>query len=211
MRPVLRPALVALLVSWQGLAAAGPDDEFKRAELAYARGDVVAAMAALRAPARAGHAPSQTFLAFILDRADFVDEAFALYRDAAAQGHAEGHAGLALAYQTGRGVAKDEKQALAHFSKAADAGHAPSIEQLAQAHLRGDLGLAGASQTDTLAPVRRAAERGHLMSVDALAQAYAVGRWGMDPDPAQAATWRMRAAELRAQRGARPAPTAGRR
>jgi TPR repeat protein len=75
-------------------------------------------------------------LAFILDKADFVDEATALYRAAAAQDDADGHAGLAHAYLTGRGVAKDEKLALQHFSKAADLGHAGSRAVVARAAAR---------------------------------------------------------------------------
>ncbi|HET9978626.1 MAG TPA: hypothetical protein VFQ20_14400 [Burkholderiaceae bacterium] len=107
-------------------ALAAPADDHQRGMAAYQRGDVVAAMAALRAAAKAGHAPSQAMLGFILDKADFVDEALALYRAAAAQNDADGHAGLGNAYLAGRGIAKDEKQAMRHFSKAADLGHVAS-------------------------------------------------------------------------------------
>jgi TPR repeat protein len=112
---------------------AAPADDHQRGMAAYQRGDVVAAMSAFRAAARSGHAPSQSMLAFILDKADFVDEAAALYRAAAEQNDAEGHAGLANAYLTGRGVAKDEKLAMRHFSKAADLGHAVSASIVARA------------------------------------------------------------------------------
>lgn len=192
---------VAMCVAfWAAMAVAAPADDHARGVAAYNRGDVVAAMSALRAPAKAGHAPSQVFLAFILDRADFVDESFALYRDAAAQDHPEGHAGLANAYLTGRGIAKDEKVALQHFSKAAELGHPLSVEIVADLHLKGQLGLAGASDGQVLAAVRRAAERGHLASIDALAEAYRGGRWGLAADAQQAAIWRTRGTELRARR-----------
>lgn len=196
-------------VWWATVAGAAPADDHARGVAAYNRGDVVAAMSALRAPAKAGHAPSQVFLAFILDRADFVDESFALYRDAAAQGDSAGLAGLANAYLTGRGIAKDEKAALQHFSKAAERGHALSVEIVAEAHLKGQLGLAGAPDAQVLAAVRRAAEQGHLPSIDALAQAHASGRWGLPADAAQATTWRQRGAELRAQRAAPASSPAG--
>jgi TPR repeat protein len=202
-------ALAAAVLS-AAPAGAAPADDHARGLAAYNRGDVVAAMSALRAPAKAGHAPSQVFLAFILDRADFVDEALALYRDAAAQDDPAGHAGLANAYLTGRGIAKDEKAALQHFSKAAERGHALSIEVVADAHLKGQFGLAGAPDAQVLAAVRRAAEQGHLPSIDALAQAHASGRWGLADDPAQAAAWRQRGAELRARRAlpaSAPAPS----
>ena len=202
----MKRATLILALAAAALSAAGagptPADDHARGLAAYNRGDVVAAMSALRAPARAGHAPSQVFLAFILDRADFVDEALALYRDAAAQDDPAGHAGLANAYLTGRGIAKDEKAALQHFSKAAERGHALSVEIVADAHLKGQFGLADAPHAQVLAAVRRAADQGHLSSIDALAQAHASGRWGLAADAAQATAWRQRGAELRAQRAA---------
>ena len=193
-------ALLSAALLLAAAASAAPTDDFKRGEQAYARGDVVGAMAALRPAARAGHAPSQVLLAFILDRADFAEEAFGLYRDAAAQGDPEGHAGLAVAYLSGRGVAKDEKLALQHFSKAAELGHDKSIQVLAEAHVKGDMGLARAPAADVLSALRRAADRQYLPAMDALAEAYAGGRWGLTPDAAEAAQWKTRAAELRKQR-----------
>lgn len=113
-------------------AAAAPADDHQRGLQAYRRGDVVAAMAALRPAAQAGHAPSQVLLAFILDRGDFPEEAARLYRQAAGQGDAEGHAGLAGLLLAGRGIAKDETAARAHFSKAAALGHAGAAQVLQQ-------------------------------------------------------------------------------
>lgn len=193
------------IVAWAWLAVAGstlaaPEDDHRRGLLAYQRGDVVAAMAALRAPAQAGYAPAQTLLAFILDRADFVDEALVLYRGAAAQDDAQAHAALAGLHLDGRGVAKDEKAALRHFSKAAALGHAASIDFVADAHIRGQLGAAAVGSEEALAAVRRAAAQGHLDSVLALAQAHATGRWQLPVDAAEAGRWQRRAAELRLQR-----------
>jgi len=131
-----RGGLRALCLALPMAATAAPADDHQRGLTAYQRGDVVAAMAALRPAAKAGHAPSQSLLAFILDKADFVDEAAALYRAAAAQNDAEGHAGLANAYLSGRGVAKDEKLAMLHFSKAADLGHAASRAVVVRAAAR---------------------------------------------------------------------------
>ena len=140
-RRTLAPCLLALVAACVGLDAAGaPADDHQRGEQSYRRGDVVGAIAALRPPAQAGHTPSQTLLAFILDRADFADEAARLYQAAAAQDDPEGHAGLANAYLTGRGIAKDEKRAWQHFSKAAELGHAASIEAVANAYAKGLFG-----------------------------------------------------------------------
>lgn len=123
-------------------AAPAPADEHRQAVAAYRRGDVVAAMTLLETPAAAGHAPSQTLLGFILERADFPEKAVALYRRAAAQDDAEAHAGLANLYLSGLGVAKDEKAAFEHFSKAAALGHATSIDVLAKVYREGGLGIA---------------------------------------------------------------------
>lgn len=196
-------AIAALLVCSLGPRAA-PADDYKRGLFDYQRGDLAAAMTTLRGAATAGHAPSQALLGFILDRADFSTEALALYRDAAAQNDAEGHAGLASLYLTGRGIAKDEKLAFAHFSKAAELGHANSIEALASAYLNKQLGLDpdGRDAAAGQAALRRAAERGHLASAEALARAYRSGGFGVAADPAQAATWEARATELRKQNAA---------
>lgn len=123
------------------VAVAAPEDDHRRGLQAYNTGDVATAMSALRAPATAGHAPSQSLLAFILDRGDFVEEAARLYALAAAQGDAEAQAALGNFYLSGRGVAKDEKQALSYFSKAAEQGHVLAIQVLAQAHREGGFGL----------------------------------------------------------------------
>ena len=137
MRMVMATVLLkgSLAAAW-----AAPEDDHRRGLAAYHRGDVATAMAALRAPARAGHAPSQSLLAFMLDRGDFVDEAAALYRQAAAQDDPEALYALANFHLTGRGVAKDEKQALALFSKAAELGHAASMQVISQAQARGLIG-----------------------------------------------------------------------
>jgi TPR repeat protein len=190
-------------------AVAAPADDHARGLLAYQRGDVVAAMAALRPAAKAGHTPSQALLAHILDRADFPEEAATLYRQAADSGDAEGHAGLANLLLIGRGIAKDEKRAREHFSKAAELGHVLATQVIADAHLKGQMGLTLPSSDPAQAVValKRAAEQGHLPAIDALALAYRRGDYGLAADATQAATMQARAAELRRQRAA--APTKG--
>jgi len=210
-RGTVRLAGSAALLLSLALSAATLNEDYLRGQTAYQRGDVVGAMAALRPAARAGHAPAQSLLAFILDRADFVDEAAQLYRDAAAQGDPEGLAGLANLQLTGRGLAKDEKAAFVHFSKAADAGHAPSVEVVASAWLKGQMGCnAAAEPAAAVAAWRRAAAGGHLPSVEALQLAYQQGRHGLAADPAETARWQQRVAELRKQRAAKPVVKAAR-
>ncbi len=199
--------VVAVLMVLAAPVHAAAQDDYQRGLQAYHRGDVAAAMAALQTAAQAGHAASQSLLGYILDRADFAEQSAALWQQAAAQGDAEAHAGLANLYLTGRGVVKDEKQALQHFSEAASRGHVLAAEVLAAAWLNGRMGLdAAAEPAAALAAVQRAAGMGHLPSTQALAQAHRTGRFGLPLDEAQALSWQARAASLQAQRAGKPAP-----
>lgn len=199
-----------LLCSLATMAA--PADDHARALGLLQRGDVVGALGALRAPAAAGHVPSMSLLGFINDRADMVDEAARWWREAAAKGDAEAHVGLANLHLAGRGLAKDEKQALQHFSEAAALGHAGAAAALSEAWLKGQLGLdAAARPQDAVASWQRAAGQGHVRSAEALALAYREGRHGLAPDAAQAAHWQAQVARWRAPRPAASAPAGAQR
>lgn len=188
-------------------ASADPAEAHRRGMQAYRRGDVVAAMSALRPAARAGHAPSQTMLAFILMQAGEDAEAARLYREAAAQGYAEGHYGYGGMLQVGRGVAKDEKAALEQFSKAAALGHGPAIELVATAWAARQMGADPAAQPAVArAAWLKAAEQGHLPSAELLAQAYRKGEYGLPVDEAQAKRWAEQARQWRQQRAAASRP-----
>lgn len=140
-RLAVRTAL-ALCIAFSAVAQLNPAEGHRQGLEAYQRGDVVAAMRALRPAAEAGHAPAQALLGFILERSGDLDEALKLYTRAAVQDDVEGHVGLAQMLLVGTGVAKDEKRALQHFSKAAELGHAGSIVWLAEAYRKGRYGLA---------------------------------------------------------------------
>jgi TPR repeat protein len=204
-----RWAVVTAGIWCMAQAMAGSVEDYQRGREAYRRGDVVASMAALRPAAAAGHAAAQSLLGYIYDHSGFIEESVVLWQKAAAQGDAEAHVGLGNAYLTGRGVAKDEKLALRHFSKAAAAGHDASVEVVATAWIKGQMGAnATAEPALAMAAVRRAAEKGHLPSMDALALAYRDGQFGVVPDAVQAAAWQTRATALRQQRAAALAPGA---
>lgn len=155
-----RVALALLLAGQIPEAGAAPADDHRRGLDAYHRGDVVAAMRALRPAAEAGHAPAQVLLGFILEKSGDPEPAARLYAQAAAQDEAEGHASLAHLLLTGQGVAKDEKRALGHFSKAAERGHGPSIQWLAEAYRRGLHGLVSTAPEAALWQQRAAALKG---------------------------------------------------
>ena len=99
----VRWAVAGVLALAAAMAQAGPEEDYQRGLLAFHRGDVTGAMSALKPAAAAGHAPSQTLLAYILDRADFIDEAARLYLLAADQDDPEAVAALGGLYLTGRG------------------------------------------------------------------------------------------------------------
>lgn len=188
-------------------AWAAPADEHQRAVGLLQRGDVSGALRVLAAPAAAGHAPSMSLLGFINDRADVPEVAARWWREAAAQGDAEAHVGLANLHLAGRGLAKDEKLALHHFSEAAALGHAGAAAALAEGWLKGQLGLDAAAQPQAaVAALQRAAGQGHLRSAEALALAYREGRHGLVPDAAQAAHWQAQVTRWRTQRAVVSAP-----
>ena len=133
--------VLALLLLWHVcLAWAAPEDDYRLGADAYRAGDVVRAMALLKTSADAGHAPSQSLLAYILDQAEFNEEAFAYYRKAAAQGNADGEYGLGSMYAVGEGVKRDPAEARKWITRAAERGHAAAINSLAQAYIEGELG-----------------------------------------------------------------------
>lgn len=151
---------IALVLACNAFAQVSPAEGHRQGLAAYQRGDVVAAMRALRPAAEAGHAPAQALLGFILEKSGDLDEAIKLYTRAAAQDDVDGHVGLAQLMLVGSGVAKDEKRALQHFSKAAERGHAASIVWLAEAYRKGRHGLAPEAPEAALWQQRAAALKG---------------------------------------------------
>lgn len=188
--------ILAALLAWQiGLAWAAPEDDFRAGSQAYRGGDVVQAMALLKKSADAGHAPSQSLLAYILDKAEFNDEAIAYYRKAAAQGDPEGEFGLGTMYAAGEGVKRDLAEARKWITRAAEKGHAGAINATAQAYINGDLGIDAAQRKseEALRWVRRAADAGHLPAMENLAVAYRTGGYGLAIDLKQAEALEARA------------------
>jgi TPR repeat protein len=181
--------------------AAAPEDDHRRGEEAFRRGDIVGAMAALRGPAEAGHAPSQALLGSILDQAELNEEALAWYRKAAQQGDAGGEYGVGTMYLSGEGVTRDAAQAYSWILRSAEKQYGPAVIALASAYLgaeKGGLppGLDGGSAAEWL---RKAAALEHLPAVDALARAYRAGGFGISPDAAQAEQYAARAAAIRSK------------
>lgn len=188
------------------MAWAAPDDEFREGSKAYSSGDVVQAMALLRKPADAGHAASQSLLAYILDKSGFNDEALAYYRKAAAQGNADGEFALGSKYASGEGIKRDHAQARKWITSAAEKGHVSATSVLATAYVKGDLGVGEGERggAEALRWVRRAADTGDVAAMTELAGAYRTGAYGLSVDQKQAEALE---AKVRKARGA-PAKSA---
>lgn len=177
-----------LLLGHACFAWATPEDDYRAGSAAYRGGDVVQAMALLKKSADAGHAQSQSLLAYILNQAEFNDEAVAYYRKAAAQGDPDGEFGLGSLYAAGEGVKRDPAEARRWIERAAEKGHAAAINSLAQAYIGGELGITEMQRNgaEALRWVRRAADSGYLPAMTRLASAYRTGAYGLAVDLKQA-------------------------
>lgn len=170
----------AVLMLSCAVGRAEPQEEFEKASIAYRNGDVSGAMEMIRAPADAGHAPSQALLGMILESAGMFEESVAYFRKSAAQGDVEGEFGLASALASGRGVERDLPEARRLYELAAGRDHRQSIELMAELVMRGGLGLEPKPRPDarSLEWVRKAAEHNYLPSLDYLARGYRDGSVG---------------------------------
>lgn len=89
-----------------------------------------------------------------------------------------------LAYETGQGVAKDERKAAALYREAADKNYAPAQRQLAALYLRGAGGLPKDDQA-AFQLLEKAARQNDPLAQMELARLYDEGR-GVPKDPAKA-------------------------
>lgn len=192
-----RVALCVAMVIAAGLVHAGPQEDFAEGEKAYDRGDVVTAMEFMRKAADAGHAKAQARLGFILDRSEFDDEAVKYFRLSAQQGEAEGEFGLATMHISGEGVKKDMPEAKRLLMLSAGRGHAPAVQVLAGAYIKGELKMAPGEETQVSGWLRGAADGGYLPAIDAVVKALETGGFGFAPDAKLAAEYRAKADELR--------------
>lgn len=198
---------MTVLLFWQaGIVLAAPEDDFRKGSDAWRAGDVVEAMALLKGPADAGHAPSQALLAYILDKAEFNEEAVAYYRKAAEQGNPDGEFGLGGMYAAGEGVKRDPTEARKWITRAAEKNQNSAIVTLAHAYIQGGLGIEESERNSAAALnwIRRAADIGNVPAMERLAIAYRNGAYGLGVDvkQAEALEAKVRAARGIAEKGA---------
>jgi TPR repeat protein len=110
----------------------------------------------------------------------------------AAQGNADAQVNLGLMYAEGRGVPKDDAQAVGWFRRAADQGNAVGQKNLAVMYFNGR----GVPKDDTqaFAWFSKAAEQGNPDAQNNLALMYAEGR-AVPKDDSKAIAWYRKAAD----------------
>lgn len=185
----LRRLLMTLML-W-GAAVVGAEDPaalLARGETAFNRGDLGEAIALFRDAALQGHAPAQSRLAFVLDRAEENEEALEWYRKAAAQGDAQGQLGLGQMIAIGEGTQRDPPAGLVWIRRAADQGLLPAIVAAARMLEDGQ----PATLRDPAAAYdywRRAAQVGEHGAMRRLVSVYRNGELGQVVNEAEAKAW----------------------
>ena len=127
--------------------------------------------------------------------ADYVEdpiEQAAWYRRAADQGYAPAQSSLGLMYHEGRGVERDESQAIAWLRKAAEQGTWGAPFQLGLIYHSTENAVRDPGEAARW--FRIDAERGHTRAQACLGNMYRDGE-GLPRDPVEAAAWYRRAAE----------------
>jgi uncharacterized protein len=104
-------------------------------------GNVVDAMTQLTAIAEKGYAPSQVWLATIMDQAQQDDDAVKWFRKAADQGDPAGEYGLGLMYGKGEGIKQDNAKALEFVTRAAEKNYSDAVFALAAVYTKGGFGV----------------------------------------------------------------------
>jgi len=186
-------SLIFVLLTETNLLAA-PQDDYSAGRKAYLAGDVVSAMTPLKRAADAGYAPAQSLYGYILDKAEYNEEAAQYFRRAAEQGDADGEYGLGLLYASGEGVARDPAAARAWLERAGNQDHGLAVVALSQAFLTGRLGFkTDPADTAGLGWVRKAGASDSIPALTYLAQGYRSGAFGaLDPKAAERLEARIR-------------------
>ena len=177
-------SVLALCAAWVCSLSVGAQDVatlMRDADAAYARADVVAALAAYRRAAEAGHPRAQLRLGQMLDGADDDRRAIQWYRRAAASGLGQAQHALGRMYAAGEGIEQDLSLALKWFTQAANGGHPPAIRVLATAYELGDLAVEVDYDAARLW-LLKGLEVGDHWSIERMARAYQRGGLGFRVD-----------------------------
>ena len=182
-------------------AWAGPQQDYETGRDAWQRNDVRAAISLLRNAADAGHAPAQSLLGELLNRAQQNEEAVRYFQLAAAQDNAEGHYGLAVMQLSGEGTARAPAIARESMTRAAQLGNKSAINALAISYIHGSFGPAPVDREspEALRWIDAAAGNNLLAAIERLATAYRKGELGLAVDIKKAAELDVRAKAIRGE------------
>jgi len=188
--------LIVVLSLFEMNVVAAPQDDYNAGRKAYLAGDVVSAMTPLRRAADAGYAPAQSLYGYILDKAEYNEEAAQYFRRAAEQGDPDGQYGLGILYASGQGVGRDAGAAREWLERAGSQGHGLAVVALSQAFLSGRLGFkTDPADAAGVGWVRKAGELDSIPALSYLAQGYRSGAFGA-PDLKEAERLDARIREL---------------
>lgn len=182
-------SLYPLPASWVESTTQSPEEDYQAALKADKAGDLVDAGRLYLRAAKGGHAAAQTAVALALRYASADKEAVEWFRKAAEQGNALGQLGLSTMYALGEGGLKqDFTEARKWVTRAADQGNKQAIGIMAEAYVKGNLGLdeTARNSPEALAWIKRAADVDDIPALSALATAYRSGQYGLAADPKQA-------------------------
>jgi len=140
-RSASRLAGALVLVATMTPAYADIAEDHVKAIKMWEIGNVVDAMTQLTATAEKGYAPSQVWLATIMDQAQQDEDAVKWFRKAADQGEAAGEYGLGLMYAKGEGIKQDYAKALEYVTRAAEKDYSDAVFALAAVYAQGGYGM----------------------------------------------------------------------
>ena len=125
-------------------------------------------------------------------KANYFTAAVGQYRRAAEQNYAPAQNNLGASYENGRGVPKDDQQAIAWYRKAAEQNYAPAQSNLGVMYQNGQ----GVPRDDeqAIAWYRKAAEQNYAPAQNNLGFMYQYGQ-GVPKDEQQAIAWYRKAAD----------------
>ena len=120
-------------------------------------------------------------------------KSFECYEKSAKMGYAHGQRNLGSCYEHGRGVPKDQNEAVRWYTKAAEQGHGEAQNNLGDCYDRG-IGVE-ASPQKAVHWYGKSAETGFPWGMCNLASCYAEG-YGIEKKPEHAFEWYVKAAEM---------------
>lgn len=212
--PAFAQSAASGVVAASGVAATTPEEDFAAADKADKDDDMITSTKLYKRAADGGHVEAQVRFGHILFSVGDSKSALHYFRMAADQGNAGGQHGIGIVYEGGReGVEQDIVEARKWYVLSAQQGFKLAINRLSDACVgldevalvkiysrpQVDKMLADTAVlcgSDPFATIKRAADLDYAKAVVALAEAYRSGKYGVTPDPKQAAELTARANKL---------------